>query len=80
MKYQDIVILNDLIVYFGGPFEDRLNDIIMLRESGLEQKFEEIYKKEKENEYFFFFENKTFISFTRIIFPFSRKYIESYKR
>src|SRR6266536_3733500 len=80
MKYQGIVTPDDLIVHFGNPFKGRLNDIIMLRELDLKQKFEEVYKKEKESEYFVLFENKTYISLTRIISPFPRKHIKPHKR
>ena len=80
MKYQDIVTPNNLFVHFGDLFKDRLNDITILRESGLKQKFKKIYKKEEESEYFVLFKNKTYISLTRIISSFPRKHIKPYER
>jgi hypothetical protein len=80
MKYQGIVTPDGLIVHFGGPFKGRLNDITMLRESGLEQKFEELYKDEQEGEFFVLFGDKAYISLVRILSPFPRKHIEPHER
>ena len=67
------MISDDLIIYFKDPFKGRLNDISILRESKLKKKFKEVYTGEKEDENFFLYGDKTYISLVRIISSFSRK-------
>jgi hypothetical protein len=80
IKYQKIIIPDDLIIYFKNSFKDRLNNISILRESEFKKKFEKVYISKKENENFLLYGDKTYINLIKIISPFPRKSPEKYQR